>query len=1126
MERTENSAARRLLVDMLQEAAKLEHCLLNSYLYAACSLKSTPQEFETIDDIPNRRRAIQFERVRGWKQTILGVAHEEMRHLHYVQCMIRALGERPCLDLPARDGSGVWVIPNWRVRIGQHPVSDSGMSVPVGGLDEAAVRGFVMFESTDSLQDQDPFGAEITALFKELYEFELDLRFESMLVNMAAGPARDAIKAKLKTLYTQLTPVERKAEAEMMALLHVELPSLEQIHFQSIGDFYRLGILPLYQQAFDEGWVANNDRDLVDEQLNPDYAAEGFLPVGPVGRTARFSRFSTQNVSDPLANYKRLEDIIDEIVDEGEGAPLFAQRAKALLSKVAEIGTAGFLKALAADKQPDSTPDWLNEAQLVRKSHLYAFAMILEELRQENALAKAAGVSFRPSRAPIEVSAPGLAKLAEQLPAQFNACYLAMLAWLARMYEPRHWSADTPRRMAIEMVATWPLMSLAIRPFLELASFFPIDHSRLFRFGADDLPMLPIWAQELAQLYNSADRSEAINVQMDTLVTRTLTGAANWASEQLSAVNASGLPVHEREMIATRLKALAGLVEFERQFPYRVAGGYSNRAPNLTYQNLHTDSGRFEENPATVNPLFSDSLVLRLRFRGWGLVQLATDPDPPTDESGCSGTIMLHPADGDRRLDRALVWQDFEPDRNIRRVVADAAPPLGVNCVEVAVLVPARQAGAQAGYLPLQALSSTGAVQTSGIQQILKVNGLNMVVRFPAADVLDGGRSLRMYLESKNAVRPILYGDNHLVWQDGEPIDPFIISLYADSGSAGGAPTRVLSREVFNENRTMSQMEPYQRLVSSRGPVGFDSIRNLPNWAMTPETRAALAPGFPGSFLVKRSGVLAGQLEGALGSPRLADGTVDQGEVDQIVSLAERLLLVAQPRGTTVAWLRFLLHYGHTVSGTMSQSTENPVLDAVTAALGMKVEVAAAGMDRTAANSRWLIDYTKGMMDVDAVSDFVYGDLYVPLSAAGGAATFKRVWSFPVAMKDAVLAFACDFEQPFWAPYKVDGPSRTVDVPGLDPDHPQDVSALKETLIEKSPDGYRYDQTGFRQLASFAAAFESSSSGSNALLTWSCAFSSSDPQALVRCYALLAETAGRIEATLRSQFAISTVGES
>jgi hypothetical protein len=1124
MDKTKDSAARRLLIDMLQEAAKLEHCLLNSYLFAACSLKSTPQEFENCGDALNRRRAIHFERVRGWKQIILGVAHEEMRHLHYVQCMIRALGERPCFDLPARNSEGVWVIPNWRVRVGEHPVSDKGMAVPVGGVDEDAVRRFVLFESTDSLQEQDPFGAESTALFKDLYDFELELRLESMLVNMTPGPARDAIKTKLKAIYTQLTPVERKIVPEALMAAVAKLPSVEQIQFQSIGDFYRIGIVPLYQQAFDEGWVVFNDRDLVDEQLNPDYAAEGFLPVGPFGRTERFARFAQQNVSDPLANYKRLEDIVEEIVEEGEGVRLFLQRAKDLLSKIAEIGPLGFVRALAADRQSGSTPDWLYEAQIIRKSHLYAFAMILQELREEEALAKAAGVVFQPSRTPVSVSALRLSKVVEQLPAHFNACYLAMLAWLARMYEPRHWAADSPRRMAIEMVATWPLMSLAIRPFLELASFFPIDPSRLFRIDSDALPMLPIWAQELAELYHSPERSEAINERMDVLVMRTLKGAANWASEQIWAVAASGLPAHEREMITTRLKALAKLDEFERQFPYRVAGGYSNRAPNLTYQNLHPDSGRFEENPTTVNPLFSESLVMRLRFRGWGLVQLATDPDPPTDESGCTGTIMLHAADGDRELDRALVWQDFEPDHNIRRPVAEAGPPLGVNCVEAAVLVPALGTGTQAGYSPLQILSSTGAVQTSGVQQVLKVNGLNMVATVSANNVMKDGSALRMYLESKNDVRPFLNGDNHLIWQDGEPVDPFIVSLYADSGKDGEKPIRLFSREAFNENRTINEMEPYQRLLTCRGPVGFDSIRNLPAWALTPETQSALAPGFPQSFLAKRCRVLADQLENVLGSTEPLDKKGDQQTIDQIVSVAERLLLTAQPRGTTVNWLRFLLHYGHTVSGAMDASAENPVLDALSTVLGLKLQVTAVGSNRNGANSRWLIDYTKGMMDVDAISDFVYGELYVPLTATGKTATFKRAWSFPAAMKDVVRAFGVDFTRPFWLPYKVDEARRTVEFRGLDPDNPDDVSTLTETLIAQSPNGYRYNQTGFPHLSSYEAAFALGDADNSALLTWSCEFGSADPHTLVRCYALLAGTAGQIEGALGAHFKINTRG--
>ena len=89
-----------LLEQLLDEAAQVEHCLLNTYLFAACSLKSLPEEFATLSDgRENRRRAIHFERTRAWKQAVLGVAHEEMVHLHYVQCLLRAIGGRPHLGL-------------------------------------------------------------------------------------------------------------------------------------------------------------------------------------------------------------------------------------------------------------------------------------------------------------------------------------------------------------------------------------------------------------------------------------------------------------------------------------------------------------------------------------------------------------------------------------------------------------------------------------------------------------------------------------------------------------------------------------------------------------------------------------------------------------------------------------------------------------------------------------------------------------------------------------------------------------------------------------------------------------------------------------------------------------------
>ena len=125
-ENPERSAPeRKLLVDMLEQAGQLEHCLLNTYLYAACSLKSMPQEFETVGNegaqegsLLNRRRAIVFERARAWKQCLLGVAREEMVHMHYVECLRRGLGERPSLSLPRRDPqTDNWLVPNWKALI-------------------------------------------------------------------------------------------------------------------------------------------------------------------------------------------------------------------------------------------------------------------------------------------------------------------------------------------------------------------------------------------------------------------------------------------------------------------------------------------------------------------------------------------------------------------------------------------------------------------------------------------------------------------------------------------------------------------------------------------------------------------------------------------------------------------------------------------------------------------------------------------------------------------------------------------------------------------------------------------------------------------------------------------------
>jgi hypothetical protein len=762
--------ARTLLIEMLRQASRLEHCLLNAYLFAASSVKSMPWEFDSTGGAqPNRRRGMQFEKARLWKQNILNVSHEEMLHLHYVQCLLRALGEAPDFSLPERDATGAWVVPDWRPQSGT--TASDGARVPVDKLDLQNAKRFVLYESTDSIQDEDPFGADSLALYAQLADFELDLFLEGVVYSIPDEATRAKITAQLKTIYTSLTPYEGKA-AEAHAMLAATLPPGYEIRFQSIADLYNRGILPLYQQAFDFGWVKYSNLNLDNEQLNPNYAAQGFLPVGPVFRSPRFSRFAKKNVSDPLRHYKTVDDIVGEIVEEGEGFSLFRRRAEAMLAHVAANG--GPRQFLTNLTKRSGWPEWMNEAQMVRMSHLYRFCLTFTDIQLETDLAHKSGGSFEPSRTPRAAgNDAGLRKLAAELPSVFNVCNLAMTAWLARMYEIREWLADTTRRQSIEMVATWPLMSLAIRPSLELCSFFEVDRAQLFRTDSAALPSLPVTARQLAQIYNAPERSEAINERMDYLAMRALAEVADWAREQCDAVENSALPAGPKRMILNRLHALAKLDEFEKQFPFRVAGGYSSTLPDITYQNAHPGATDYSEDPSSMVPnapnpvpVFEDSLILRLRFAGWGQVQLSTDPDPPSDESGCTGTIMLHPADGPgARMDRALLWQDYSPNTILRTPAVDL-PPLGVNCIGASLLV--TDGAATAGYAPLFAMNSTGAVQASGVQQDLSISGLTEICSADAA-------RLNFYLETKQGVPPHLEGPQPprlAGWGAARPVHP------------------------------------------------------------------------------------------------------------------------------------------------------------------------------------------------------------------------------------------------------------------------------------------------------------------------------------------------------------------
>ncbi len=1119
-----DAEARQLLVSLLREAAKLEHCLLNTYLYAACSIRSTPQEFDSIPELVNARRAIQFERARGWKQRMLQVAQEEMRHLHYVQCLLRGLGEAPCFDLPETDSqTGNWCFSDWRERLGlRKEPAKKGVEIPLAAFSVANCRRFVTYESTDALQDDNPFGPATTALFEQLYAFESDLRLEGMLLPVTDESTRQTLKTQLNQVYATVVDVAEstvihptRAFSNLINLA-VMPPEPESESFQSIADLYTLGIEPLYKEAFSRKWVVNKNRDLVNELMNPSVAAEGFLPVGPTYRDQSFQKAVSALDQHPLTHYKTVADIIAEIVEEGEGMLHFEQRAAFLLKKTAELGGGrAYWAAWVADKQATTqpTPKWLQTCEDLRQSHLYRFAMILTELRQEDQLARQAGHAFEPARAPLPVAPDGpLRRLTDELPAQFNACYTVMTMWLARMYEIKDWALDKPQRDAIEMLAAWPLMSMAIRPFLELASLLPIVRTNLFRTDPDHLPPRPNHARQLARLVQADARSQSINDSMDRLGLLALNDVADWAQTQLEVVRAADWPPHEQEMALARLGSLMRLTEFKKQFPFRAHGGYADRLPNLDFLRQYPNGSQFNEDPGTQKKGFADEFALRIRFAGQGLVQLATDPDPPTDEAGCTGTQMLHTADGNRKLNRAVVWQNTDPDTTIRREPIAQLPQLGVNVADVSLLVTAPVG--QAGYVPLQIIQSMGAVQAQGVQRDLTVSGLADLLTVGGDTLLGNNRQLRVNLADKGGQKPYFFGDNHLVWKDGEAIDPFILTLLLDDPANGPEPQLVLSREVYNEDLPMTDFTPLQRAMSMRGTTGFGFDTSvIPPWAvaqLSPVHQQLLSGGgnLSGRYLTERAGVLQASLLDALagGLP------TTQAAVDTIVGYAERLLLIALPRNTTSFWLTVLCHYGHTISGDMAVGSGlGALLDALHERCRLPLQLKPVTTDRNAPDARWLVCYTLGMMDTDALSNVVYGDLYIPLTVGSSheQVTLSESWTCPPGLEPVLKPIVARFGRVFWTETaQINGATRTWQAP--------DGTLLTETLLIQTETGYTYQLAGVTGVSAAAGSLALTTTDTGRVrLTWEITFNYNSAGGAVAMSRLAGQTRPLMLAAIR-----------
>lgn len=1111
---------KKTLVRLLQEAARLEHCLLNTYLFAACSLKTLPEEFATLSDkSPNRRRAIQFERVRDWKTSILSITHEEMMHLHYVQCLLRALGEPADFTLPERSpDTDNWRFEGWRALVGsQEP--EHGTEVPVERLDLDTIKRFIVYESTDAVQDADPFSDRMTELFDQLYQFEVEYHLEEALVNVP-DEQRNQLRAKLLDLLRKLPPSDKPAPPapRIAKFFEPPVPGFEQIRFQSIADLYRDEILPRYRDAFVLGQVVNDNRDLNNELAS---TGERMLPVGPIQRDKNFERQEQRNVSDPLANYDTVDNIIGQIVDEGEGMTDFLEAAEQILAQVAKLGVPALLGAARADRGfkggiggDGETPDWLKRVLRARNSHLYRFAMIRAEFEAEQRLAQQCGESFRPARSRVFFPSDPMREFTAEAIAHFNACYLVLRTWLTRYYDPRSGQSDQRRRIGIEVLAGWPMMSVAIRPFLEMLAIL-VDGSEIFRSDAKALAAGPPGTTELNDLFRGADASQQTVDKMDGYALQILDATAKWARAALANLNDLTTNVTDQTIIGRRLQALSILDEFQRQIVYRAHGGYSDTEADAGYpcREPHT----YEEVPLGSTPqsppLFAESLVLRLRFSGRCLVQLATDPEPPTEEAGCTGTMMLTAADG-AHLDRALVMQAHRPGkaRNvIVREPQDRLPPLGVEVREVALMVTDYPSG------------TTRTVPIAGADPAeeprrFRIEGLNPILAGDPENLLGEGHCLGIDLKALDGTPPHLVGENHLVWEDGEPIDPFILAVTMATGGKK-APVELFRREIYNEGLTVMHMDPQQRACSLRGPVAFDQFTNAPDWV-----QATLSPtelvgiNSTSGYLDDRAAALADAIAATLAKPGPS-----QAQIDSAVSMLERRRRVVNPRQTTVDWLGLLLHYGHTISGPLHQagSADNVLVTALAQRCGLNLTGADDNADRHTSNGRWMMTYGLGYMDTDQLSNLTYGELLIPLRhAAPGDRPLTLARSWPLAAPvDDISAYACDFHRPFaqprygppGQPYTVVDDDRELRRPG----YPR----LRETLLQREHNSYTYAVTGLPGLTDCTAKFAATTgSGANNTLTWTVRFSCTSPLQPITAMALFAAYGAELEAALYQRF--------
>jgi hypothetical protein len=311
---------------------------------------------------------------------------------------------------------------------------------------------------------------------------------------------------------------------------------------------------------------------------------------------------------------------------------------------------------------------------------------------------------------------------------------------------------------------------------------------------------------------------------------------------------------------------------------------------------------------------FKTQAVLELQFEGVFQCRLATDPDGANVPRGVTGNGF---AIGDEPDLNRVIY--FQPELACHR---SHCPPIGVK-VRVA--------------------------------RVLR-RSLN-----PAADMgalIPEVRGARIDLKQS----PKFEGRNHIVSEDGEPIDPFVIEMEGNGLR--------LTRETMGI--PINDMTPLQRRGSGRYPtIGAHTSAEAmaANLAILSRLDEPFKFDTPLEYTLDRLKRLKSDLARIKNAGR--EFGREGAELEfRIRSLEEGLRPGSELDARLIRWTRYFfdVSYKHFVSGKM------------TGALGpLSTNFEWISPERSSAESRWLVQYRFGFFDTDAMSACVSGLLYIPL---------------------------------------------------------------------------------------------------------------------------------------------------